>query len=428
MDRLFAMPLNESDDVIYNALQNELNRQQSQIELIASENLVSQACLAALGSIITNKTVEGYPGGRFHGGAEFADVIETEAIKRCKNLFECKYANVQPHSGSQANQAVFFATVSPGDTVLSMSLTSGGHLSHGAAPNMSGRWFNAVNYTVSKETGLIDYNQIEQLAQEYQPKLIIAGGSAYPREIKFERIRKIADQVEALFLVDMAHFAGLVAAGVHPSPVPIADIVTLTTTKTLRGPRGGVILTNREDLAKKINAAVFPGFQGSIHLQVIAAKAVAFGEALKPEYKAYGHQVRENARKLAHVLQNRGFNLIGEGTDTHLVLVNVGSKGLTGKEAEDLLGAVNITCNKNPIPTDLSAPSKWSGIRLGTSAATTRGFNNEDFTCIGNLIADVLESTTKDEQVITSVIEHVRFEVAKLCAKYPVYDFAWPTS
>ena len=426
MSRFFTMPLSESDDVIHTVLQKELKRQQSQIELIASENLVSQACLAALGSIITNKTVEGYPGVRFHGGAEFADVIEREAMERCTKLFGCKYANVQPHSGTQANQAVFFATLSPGDTVLSMSLTSGGHLSHGAAPNMSGRWFNAVNYTVSKETGLIDYDQIEQLAQEHLPKLIIAGGSAYPREIDFKRIRKIVDQVGALFLVDMAHFAGLVAAGVHPSPVPIADIVTLTTTKTLRGPRGGVILTNREDLARKINAAVFPGFQGSIHLQVIAAKAVAFGEALKPEYKVYGHQVRENARMLASVLQNRGFNLVGGGTDTHLVLVNVGSKGLTGKEAEDLLGAVNVTCNKNPVPTDPSAPSKWSGIRLGTSAATTRGFNSKDFIRIGHLIADVLESTAKGVRAITSVGENARSEVAKFCAKYPIYEVAWP--
>ena len=421
MNRFFTTPLKNSDDVIYSALQKELIRQQSQIELIASENLVSKACLTALGSVITNKTVEGYPGGRFHGGAEFADAVEREAIERSKKLFECQYANVQPHSGTQANQAVFFATLSPGDTVLSMALTSGGHLSHGAAPSMSGRWFSAVNYTISKETGLVDYHQIEQLAQAHRPKLIIAGGSAYPREIDFTSIRKIADQIGALFLVDMAHFAGLVAAGAHPSPVPIADIVTLTTTKTLRGPRGGVILTNREDLAKKINSAVFPGFQGSIHLQVIAAKAVALGEALKPEYKAYGHQVVENARTLAAVLQDRGFNLVGGGTDTHLVLVNVGSKGLTGREAEDLLGAVNMTCNKNPVPSDPGAPSKWSGIRLGTAAATTRGFNIKDFIRIGNLIADVLENAAKGGQTSASVSEHVRYEVAKLCAMYPIY-------
>jgi glycine hydroxymethyltransferase len=409
------------DPLIFNALENEKKRQQSQIELIASENSVSLASLDALGSVITNKTVEGYPGKRFHGGADFADVVEQAAIDRAKELFGCDFANVQPHSGTQANQAVFFALLTPGDVVLSLDLASGGHLSHGAKPNQSGRWFTIVSYGVDRETGRIDYDNVEKLALEHKPKLLIAGGSSYPREIDFVRMREIADKVGATYLVDMAHFAGLVAAGVHPSPIPYADIVTCTTTKTLRGSRGGLILTNREDLFKKLQPAVFPGVQGSAHLATIAGKAVCLGEALTDEFKTYGANVKANARLLAEVLQKRGVRIVSGGTDTHVVLVDVSSKGLTGQESQDALSAINITSNKNPIPFDSARPSEWKGLRLGSSAGTTRGFGAKEFEVIGNLIADIFDAQASGEETLETVIKKSRTAVAELVADFPIY-------
>lgn len=409
------------DPLIFNALENEKKRQQGQIELIASENSVSLASLDALGSVITNKTVEGYPGKRFHGGADFADIVEQAAIDRAKELFGCEFANVQPHSGTQANQAVFFALLTPGDVVLSLDLASGGHLSHGAKPNQSGRWFTIVSYGVDRETGRIDYDNVEKLALEHKPKLLIAGGSSYPREIDFVRMREIADKVGATYLVDMAHFAGLVAAGVHPSPIPYADIVTCTTTKTLRGSRGGLILTNREDLFKKIQPAVFPGVQGSAHLATIAGKAVCLGEALTDEFKAYGANVKANARLLANVLQKRGVRIVSGGTDTHVVLVDVSSKDLTGQQSQDALSTINVTSNKNPIPFDSAKPSEWKGLRLGSSAGTTRGFGAVEFEIIGNLIADIFEAQLADEATRAAVIARSQATVAKLCAAFPIY-------
>jgi glycine hydroxymethyltransferase len=409
------------DPLIFNALENEKKRQQGQIELIASENSVSLASLDALGSVITNKTVEGYPGKRFHGGADFADVVEQAAIDRAKELFGCDFANVQPHSGTQANQAVFFALLTPGDVVLSLDLASGGHLSHGAKPNQSGRWFTIVSYGVDRETGRIDYDNVEKLALEHKPKLLIAGGSSYPREIDFVRMREIADKVGATYLVDMAHFAGLVAAGVHPSPIPYADIVTCTTTKTLRGSRGGLILTNREDLFKKLQPAVFPGVQGSAHLATIAGKAVCLGEALTDEFKTYGANVKANARLLAEVLQKRGVRIVSGGTDTHVVLVDVSSKSLTGQESQDALSAINITSNKNPIPFDSARPSEWKGLRLGSSAGTTRGFGAKEFEVIGNLIADIFDAQASGEETLETVIKKSRTAVAELVADFPIY-------
>lgn len=409
------------DPLIFNALENEKKRQQGQIELIASENSVSLASLDALGSVITNKTVEGYPGKRFHGGADFADIVEQAAIDRAKELFGCDFANVQPHSGTQANQAVFFALLTPGDVVLSLDLASGGHLSHGAKPNQSGRWFTIVSYGVDRETGRIDYDNVEKLALEHKPKLLIAGGSSYPREIDFVRMREIADKVGATYLVDMAHFAGLVAAGVHPSPIPYADIVTCTTTKTLRGARGGLILTNREDLFKKLQPAVFPGVQGSAHLATIAGKAVCLGEALTDEFKTYGANVKANARLLAEVLQKRGVRIVSGGTDTHVVLVDVSSKGLTGQESQDALSAINITSNKNPIPFDSAKPSEWKGLRLGSSAGTTRGFGAKEFEVIGNLIADIFDAQATDGAALAAAIEKSRATVAELVADFPIY-------
>jgi glycine hydroxymethyltransferase len=409
------------DPLIFNALENEKKRQQGQIELIASENSVSLASLDALGSVITNKTVEGYPGKRFHGGADFADVVEQAAIDRSKELFGCDFANVQPHSGTQANQAVFFALLTPGDVVLSLDLASGGHLSHGAKPNQSGRWFTIVSYGVDRETGRIDYDNVEKLALEHKPKLLIAGGSSYPREIDFVRMREIADKVGATYLVDMAHFAGLVAAGVHPSPIPYADIVTCTTTKTLRGSRGGLILTNREDLFKKLQPAVFPGVQGSAHLATIAGKAVCLGEALTDEFKTYGANVKANARLLAEVLQKRGVRIVSGGTDTHVVLVDVSSKSLTGQESQDALSAINITSNKNPIPFDSARPSEWKGLRLGSSAGTTRGFGAKEFEVIGNLIADIFDAQASGEETLETVIKKSRTAVAELVADFPIY-------
>ncbi|AQT94935.1 serine hydroxymethyltransferase [Pseudomonas azotoformans] len=409
------------DPLIFNALENEKKRQQGQIELIASENSVSLASLDALGSVITNKTVEGYPGKRFHGGADFADVVEQAAIDRAKELFGCGYVNVQPHSGTQANQAVFFALLQPGDVVLSLDLAAGGHLSHGAKPNQSGRWFTIVSYGVDRETGRIDYDNVEALALEHKPKLIISGGSSYPREIDFPRMREIADKAGATYLVDMAHFAGLVAAGVHPSPIPHADIVTCTTTKTLRGARGGLVMTNREDLFKKLQPAVFPGVQGSAHLATIAGKAVCLGEALTDEFKTYGANVKANARLLAEVLQKRGVRIVSGGTDTHVVLVDVSSKGLTGQESQDALSAINITSNKNPIPFDSAKPSEWKGLRLGSSAGTTRGFGAKEFEVIGNLIADIFDAQAGAEAALEEVIAKSRATVAKLVAEFPIY-------
>lgn len=409
------------DPLIFNALENEKKRQQGQIELIASENSVSLASLDALGSVITNKTVEGYPGKRFHGGADFADVVEQAAIDRAKELFGCGYVNVQPHSGTQANQAVFFALLQPGDVVLSLDLAAGGHLSHGAKPNQSGRWFTIVSYGVDRETGRIDYDNVEALALEHKPKLIISGGSSYPREIDFPRMREIADKAGATYLVDMAHFAGLVAAGVHPSPIPHADIVTCTTTKTLRGARGGLVMTNREDLFKKLQPAVFPGVQGSAHLATIAGKAVCLGEALTDEFKTYGANVKANARLLAEVLQKRGVCIVSGGTDTHVVLVDVSSKGLTGQESQDALSAINITSNKNPIPFDSAKPSEWKGLRLGSSAGTTRGFGAKEFEVIGNLIADIFDAQAGSEATLETVIKKSRAAVAELVADFPIY-------
>jgi glycine hydroxymethyltransferase len=413
--------LETRDPLIFNALKNEKKRQQGQIELIASENSVSLASLDAIGSVITNKTVEGYPGKRFHGGADFADIVEQAAIDRAKLLFRCEFVNVQPHSGTQANQAVFFALLQPGDVVLSLDLAAGGHLSHGAKPNQSGRWFSIVSYGVDRETGRIDYDNVEKLALEHKPKLIISGGSSYPREIDFVRMREIADKVGATYLVDMAHFAGLVAAGVHPTPVPHADIVTCTTTKTLRGARGGLILTNREDLFKKLQPAVFPGVQGSAHLATIAGKAVCLGEALTDEFKAYGANVKANARLMAEVLQKRGVRIVSGGTDTHVVLVDVSSKDLTGQHAQDALSTINITSNKNPIPFDSAKPSEWKGLRLGSSAGTTRGFSAAEFETIANLIADIFEVQAGDEATRSSVIERSKAVVADLCAEFPIY-------
>ncbi|EGB98334.1 serine hydroxymethyltransferase [Pseudomonas aeruginosa] len=413
--------LAERDPLIFKALQDEKKRQQGQIELIASENSVSFASLEAIGSVITNKTVEGYPGKRFHGGADFADVVEQAAIDRAKELFGCGFVNVQPHSGTQANQAVFFALLQPGDTVLSLDLASGGHLSHGAKPNQSGRWFSIVSYGVDRETGRIDYDNVEALALEHKPKLIISGGSSYPREIDFPRMREIADKVGATYLVDMAHFAGLVAAGVHPSPIPHADIVTCTTTKTLRGARGGLVMTNREDLFKKLQPAVFPGVQGSAHLATIAGKAVCLGEALTDEFKTYGANVKANARLLAEVLQKRGVRIVSGGTDTHVVLVDVSSKDLTGQQSQDALSEINITSNKNPIPFDSAKPSEWKGLRLGSSAGTTRGFGAKEFEVIGNLIADIFDAQVADETTRAAVIAKSRAVVAKLVADFPIY-------
>ena len=417
----FEESLSQSDPVLGNILERETARQSSQIELIASENIVSRAVLEALGAEITNKTVEGYPGARYHAGAKVLDEAEWAVIERATNLFSCQFANVQPHSGSQANQAVFAALLQPGDTVMSMSLTAGGHLSHGASANISGKWFNAVQYGVDLHTGLLDYEELEHLALEHKPKLIIAGGSAYPRVIDFTFIRSVAERVGATFLVDMAHFAGLVAGGVHPGPFPHAHIVSCTTTKTLRGPRGGLLLTNDAQLARKIDSAIFPGMQGSLHPNTIAAKAVCLGEALRPSFKLYAQQVLANARALATTLEERGFGICTGGTDTHVVLVDLKPKGLLGTRAEQTLEAANITCNKNPIPFDPPNPKKWTGLRLGTSAGTTRGMNIETFTLIGNLIADVLDAVSTKDEPDSAVIELVKAQVDDICQRHPTY-------
>ncbi|MBI5163300.1 MAG: serine hydroxymethyltransferase [Magnetospirillum sp.] len=418
----FRTSLSERDPALFAAIGKELRRQQDNIELIASENIVSRAVLEAQGSVMTNKYAEGYPGKRYYGGCEFVDIAEQLAIDRACELFDCKFANVQPSSGSQANQGVFMALLQPGDTILGMSLAAGGHLTHGAAPNQSGKWFKAVQYGVRKQDAQIDFDEVETLAREHKPKLIIAGGSAYPRVIDFARFRKLADEVGALFMVDMAHFAGLVAGGAYPSPLPHAHVVTTTTHKTLRGPRGGMILTNDADLAKKINSAIFPGIQGGPLMHVIAAKAVAFGEALRPEFAAYARQVVANAKALADTLVRRGVDIVSGGTDSHLMLVDLRPKGLTGKATEASLERAGMTCNKNGIPFDPEKPTVTSGVRLGTPAATTRGFGVEEFITVGNLIGDVLDALAANPDDNGAAEAKARAEVSELCRRFPIYS------
>jgi len=419
----FSQTLEASDPKLYDSLRLELKRQQEQIELIASENIVSRSVLDAQGSIMTNKYAEGYSGRRYYGGCEYVDIAEDYAISRACDLFDVKFANVQPHSGSQANQAVFQSLLKPGDTILGMSLDAGGHLTHGAKPNQSGKLFNAIQYGVQKEDSLINFSEVEQLAQKNKPKIIIAGGSAYPRVIDFKKFREIADSVEAYLLVDMAHFAGLVAADCYPSPIPYADIVTTTTHKTLRGPRGGLILTNNEDISKKINSAIFPGIQGGPLMHTILAKAVAFGEALKPEFKTYSKNVIDNAKILAQTLLEDGFDIVSGGTDSHLILVDLRPKGIKGNDAEKILGNANITCNKNGVPFDPEKPTITSGIRLGSPAGTTRGFGQAEFQMIGSYICEVLNSL-QSEGDNKNTIEEVKLKVLTLCKKFPIYgDF-----
>ena len=421
MNGFFSNTLSQTDPEIAAALQDELVHQQDQIEMIASENIVSNAVLEAQGSILTNKYAEGYSGRRYYGGCEYVDVVETLAIDRAKQLFGCKFVNVQPHSGAQANQAVFLALLQPGDTVLGMSLASGGHLTHGAGPNLSGKWFNAVQYGVSRETGTIDYDEVRALAEEHKPKMIVAGASAYPRTLDFAAFREIADSVGAFLMVDMAHISGLVAAGVHPSPLPHAHIVTSTTHKTLRAARGGLILSNDEALGKKINSAVFPGLQGGPLMHAIAGKAVAFGEALKPEFKTYIQTVVDNARVLGEVLLDRGLDLVAKGTDTHLVLVDLRPKGLTGDITEVSLENAGITCNKNGVPFDPEKPMVTSGVRLGTPAGTTRGFGPEEFRQVGHLIGDVLDGLASNRNDNSDIEAEVRGKVRDLCRAFPIY-------
>ena len=416
----FNQPLVQTDPLIAQALNNEAHRQETQLELIASENMISRAVLDALGHQIANKTLEGYPGNRFHGGGEFMDVAEQAVIDRAKQLFGCEYVNAQPHSGTQANQAVFFALLKPGDRILSLGLQAGGHLSHGAPPNLSGRWFEAAHYNVDPATGRIDYDAVEQQAIEFKPALLITGGSAYPREIDFPRLRKIADKVSAQFLVDMAHFAGLVAAGVHPSPVPHADIVTCTTTKTMRGPRGGLILSKNSVWEKKLQSAVFPGVQGSLHSQTIVAKAVCLGEALKPEFKLYGQQLKNNAAQLAQTLMQRGVKIVSGGTDTHIVLLDLSTSGINGQRAQDALAMGHLTSNKNPIPFDSNKPADWVGLRLGVGAITTRGLGAVDMAELGNMIADLIAAEAAGQT--QDVAARVKAEVLSICSKYPAYN------
>ena len=419
----FGGALSEADPEVDAAINAELGRQRDKLELIASENIVSTAVLQAQGSVLTNKYAEGYPGRRYYGGCEHVDVTEQLAIDRACRLFGAKFANVQPHSGAQANMAVQFALMKPGETLMGMSLAHGGHLTHGAAPTFSGKWLNAIPYGVREEDQRIDYDAVAELAREYHPKLIIAGGSAYPRQIDFARFREIADSVDALLMVDMAHFAGLVAGGVHPNPLDHAHVVTTTTHKTLRGPRGGMIMTDDEALAKKINSAVFPGLQGGPLMHVIAAKAVAFGEALRPDYKSYIAAVVENAKVLAATLKERGADVIAGGTDTHLALIDLRPLGITGKDADEALERAGITCNKNGIPNDPLPPMKTSGIRVGSPAGTTRGFGPAEFREIGNMVADVLDGLAKKgEHGDPDVEANVRDRVRDLCARFPIYE------
>ena len=418
----FNEHLKDSDPDVWAAIEREGQRQQDEIELIASENIVSQAVIDAVGTLLTNKYAEGYPGRRYYGGCQYVDEVENIAIDRAKQLFNCEFANVQPHSGSQANQSVMLALIKPGDTILGMSLAAGGHLTHGAPPNQSGKWFNAVQYGVTEDTNLIDYDEVERLANEHKPKMIIAGGSAYPRHIDFKRFREIADGVGAYLHVDMAHFAGLVAAGLHPSPLPYADICTTTTHKTLRGPRSGLVVSNNTDIGKKINSAVFPGLQGGPLMHVIAGKAVAFGEALQPSFKDYIKQVVDNCRALGQTLVDGGLALVSGGTDTHLILVDLRPKGLTGKAAEEALGRAFITCNKNGVPFDPEKPMVTSGIRLGSPAGTTRGFGVGEFQQVGSMILEVLDGlVAHGEEKNGAVEEKVKQQAIELCGRFPIY-------
>jgi glycine hydroxymethyltransferase len=422
-DGFFARALGEADPAIAAAIGRELERERTQIELIASENIVSRAVLEAQGSVFTNKYAEGYPGRRYYQGCAPSDEVESLAIDRAKQLFGCGFANVQPHSGAQANGAVMLALVKPGDTVMGMSLDAGGHLTHGAKAALSGKWFDAVQYGVDRDTHLIDYDAVEALARERAPKLIIAGGSAYPRVIDFARFRAIADAVGAYLMVDMAHFAGIVAAGLHPSPLPHAHVVTTTTHKTLRGPRGGMILTNDEGIAKKINSAVFPGLQGGPLMHVVAAKAVAFGEALEPSFTHYIAAVVENAKVLAATLKERGADIVAGGTDTHLALVDLRPLGVTGKDADEALERAGITCNKNGVPFDPLPPAKTSGIRVGTPAGTTRGFGPAEFREVGHMVADVLDGLARRGEGGDPAVEaDVRDRVRALTARFPIYE------
>ena len=419
----FSHALAQADPAVAQAVAAELGREQTQIELIASENIVSRAVLEAQGSVFTNKYAEGYPGRRYYQGCAPSDVVEQLAIDRAKLLFGCGFANVQPHSGAQANGAVMLALTKPGDTILGMSLDAGGHLTHGAPPAQSGKWFNAIQYGVRRDDHLVDFDEVERLADEHRPRLIIAGGSAYPRQLDFARFRAIADRVGAIFLVDMAHFAGLVAGGEHPSPIPHAHVVTTTTHKTLRGPRGGMVLTNDEAIAKKINSAVFPGLQGGPLMHVIAAKAVAFGEALQPEFKSYSKAVVRNARALASGLRDRGSDLVSGGTDTHLALVDLRPLGITGRDADESLERAGITCNKNGVPFDPLPPMKTSGIRVGSPAGTTRGFGEAEFGEVANMVADVLDGLKANGAESNAAVEReVNVRVRALCARFPIYQ------
>ncbi len=422
-EEFFSAPLKDADPEIAEAIRSELSRQRDEIELIASENIVSRAVLEAQGSVMTNKYAEGYPGKRYYGGCEYVDVAERLAIERATKLFGCRFANVQPHSGASANAEVFFALMQPGDNFMGLSLAAGGHLTHGMKINMSGKWFNPVPYNVRRDDHRIDMEEVERLAHAHRPKVIIAGGSAYPRIIDFARFRAIADAVGAILMVDMAHFAGLVAGGAHPSPFPHAHVVTTTTHKTLRGPRGGVILTNDEELAKKFNSAVFPGMQGGPLMHVIAAKAVAFAEALRPDFKSYAKSVVENAKALAECLKSKGFDIVSGGTDTHLMLVDLRPKRLNGKTAETALGRAHITCNKNGIPFDPEKPTVTSGIRLGSPACTTRGFGIAEFRHVGELIAEVLDAISQRGSEEETLVEAaVRDKVKQLVSRFPIYQ------
>jgi glycine hydroxymethyltransferase len=421
IEQFFNSNLKSSDPDVYDSIQKEFSRQQNHIELIASENIVSRAVLETQGSVLTNKYAEGYSGKRYYGGCEFVDIAEDLAIERAKKLFNCNFANVQPHSGAQANGAVFLALIKPGDTILGMGIDQGGHLTHGAAPAMSGKWFNAIAYGVRKDNGLIDYDSVKELAIKHKPKLIIAGGSAYSRIIDFKIFKDIAKEVGAYLLVDMAHFSGLVAGGVYPNPIEYADVVTSTTHKVLRGPRGGIILTNNEELAKKFNSAVFPGLQGGPLMHVIAGKAVCFKEALSDNFKSYAKSVVENARALSETLKNLGYTIFSGGTDTHLILIDLRPFKLTGKDASDSLGRANITCNKNGIPYDDQKPWITSGIRLGTPACTTRGFSANEFKTVGVLIDQVLKGLISNNS--SQVEKEVQEKVKSLCAAFPIYKF-----
>ena len=422
IDRFFGAPLAVVDNEIADAIVHELRRQQDEIELIASENIVSRAVLEAQGSVLTNKYAEGYPGRRYYGGCQFVDIAESLAIERACKLFDCRFANVQPNSGSQANQSVFLALMKPGDTFMGLDLAAGGHLTHGAPPNVSGKWFKVVSYGVRPDDQIVDLDQVDRLAHEHKPRVIVAGGSGYSRHWDFERFRRIADAVGAYLMVDMAHFAGLVAGGIHPSPIPHAHVVTSTTHKTLRGPRGGLVLTNDEEIAKKINSAIFPGLQGGPLMHVIAAKAVAFAEALRPEFRTYARAVVENAQALAATLQGAGFDIVTGGTDNHLMLVDLRAKGLTGKAAEAALGRAHITCNKNGVPFDTQKPTITSGVRLGTPAATTRGFAVAEFNEVGHLIVETLDGLTRHGEDGNAATElEVRRRASDLVGGFPIY-------